>query len=315
MQNKSAYTREFYAITEAIGKFRHYLLGHKFIIRTDQKSLKSLMDQSLQTPDQQAWLPKFLGYDFTIEYKPRKDNQAADALSRSFFMAWSNRETNLMSKIKQATPLDPHLQDVIQACAAGNPPNHNYAYTDGLLQWKQRVVIPRNEEIIQLLLKEYHSSPIKGHDGINRTMAMLSSQFYWPSMLKDITYYVQECLICQQAKSATTLPAGLLQPLPIPNQVWKDIAMDFITGLPPSNGYTIIMVVIDRLSKYAYLAPLKADYNSKSVAELFINVVVKLYGFPRTIVSDRDKIFISHFWQHLFKLSGTTLNMSTTYHP
>ncbi|WVZ26157.1 hypothetical protein V8G54_004701 [Vigna mungo] len=315
MQHKSAYTREFYAITEAIAKFRHYLLGHKFIIRTDQKSLKSLMDQSLQTPEQQAWLHKFLGYDFTIEYKPGKENQAADALSRSFFMAWSNRETTLMTKIQHATQLDPHLQAVIQACASGKPLNSNYSYSDGLLQWKHRVVIPRDNEIIQLLLNEYHNSTIGGHAGITRTMARLSSQFYWPGMLKDITQYVQECLICQQAKSATTLPAGLLQPLPIPNQVWEDIAMDFITGLPPSNGYTVIMVVIDRLSKYAHLAPLKADYTSKTVADVFINMVVKLHGFPNTIVSDRDKIFISQFWQHLFKLSGTTLNMSMAYHP
>jgi hypothetical protein len=70
MQKQSAYTRELLAITEALAKFRHYLLGNKFIIRTDQRSLKSLMDQSLQTPEQQVWLHKFLGFDFKIEYKP-----------------------------------------------------------------------------------------------------------------------------------------------------------------------------------------------------------------------------------------------------
>lgn len=81
MQHQSTYVRELYAISEAIAKFRHYLLGHKFIIRTDQKSLRSLHDQSIQTPEQQAWLHKFLGYDFSIEYKSGKDNIAADSLS------------------------------------------------------------------------------------------------------------------------------------------------------------------------------------------------------------------------------------------
>lgn len=81
MQRQSAYIRELFAITEAMAWFRHYLLGHKFIIRTDQKSLRSLTDQAIQTPEQQAWLHKFLGYNFTIEYKPGKDNLAADALS------------------------------------------------------------------------------------------------------------------------------------------------------------------------------------------------------------------------------------------
>ncbi|MCI29691.1 enzymatic polyprotein, partial [Trifolium medium] len=81
-QKQSTYVREFRAITEALAKFRHYLLGHKFIIRTDQKSLKALLEQTLQTPEQQAWLHKFIGFDFTIEYKPGKENVAADALSR-----------------------------------------------------------------------------------------------------------------------------------------------------------------------------------------------------------------------------------------
>ncbi|XP_073225683.1 uncharacterized mitochondrial protein AtMg00860-like [Cicer arietinum] len=86
-QKQSAYFREMLAIAEAISKFRHYLLGHRFIIRTDQKSLRSLMDKKLQTPEQQQWLHRFLGYDFTIEYKPRMDNLAADALSRVMYLS------------------------------------------------------------------------------------------------------------------------------------------------------------------------------------------------------------------------------------
>lgn len=91
--------------------------------------------------------------------------------------------------------------------------------------------------------------------------------------------------------------------------------MDFITGLPSSNGFIVILVVIDRLSKYGHFSPLKTDYSSKSVAKDFVKTVVKLHGIPKTIVSDRDKVFLSHFWQQLFKLIGTSLHMSTAYHP
>ena len=94
----------------------------------------------------------------------------------------------------------------------------------------------------------------------------------------------------------------LLQPLPIPNQVWEDIALDFITGLPPSFGYSIIMVVVDRLSKFGHFIPMKLDFNSRSVAEAFVTNIVKLYGIPKAIVSDGDKAFLSTFWQQLFKL-------------
>ena len=81
MQHKSAYVREMYAIIEVITKFRHYLLGHQFIIKSDQQSFRALLDQNLQTPEQQKWLPKLLGYDFKIKYKPGKENIPADCLS------------------------------------------------------------------------------------------------------------------------------------------------------------------------------------------------------------------------------------------
>ena len=91
--------------------------------------------------------------------------------------------------------------------------------------------------------------------------------------------------------------------------------MDFITGLPLVKGFSVIMVIIDRLSKYAHFLPLKADYSSKSVADTFMNNLVKLHGIEKSIVSDRHKIFTSLFWQQLFKLQGTTLAMSSVYHP
>lgn len=91
--------------------------------------------------------------------------------------------------------------------------------------------------------------------------------------------------------------------------------MDFIVGLPNSYGYTTIMVVVDRLTKYAHFVAMKSDFNSKSVAEAFMTYVVKLHDVPRTIVSDRDKVFTSSFWKNLFQLQGTILAMSSAYHP
>lgn len=119
MQHKSAYVRELYVVTEAMAKFRHYILDHKFIIRTDQQSLKALTDQTIQTPEQQKWLHKFLGYDFTIEYKPGKDNVVADALSRSFCMALSGPVNPLLSLIITAVNVDPSLSQIKLQCLQG----------------------------------------------------------------------------------------------------------------------------------------------------------------------------------------------------
>lgn len=91
--------------------------------------------------------------------------------------------------------------------------------------------------------------------------------------------------------------------------------MDFITSLPPTRGYTVIMVMIDRLSKYAHFAPLSAHYTSKQVAEVFLSHVIRLHGMPQSIVSDRDKVFTSSFWRALCQLQGIQLQMSSAYHP
>jgi hypothetical protein len=112
-QKQSTYIRELLAITEALSKFRHYLLGHKFIIKTGQKSLKSLMEQSLQTPEQQAWFHKSIGFDFQIEYKPGKDNIHADALSRLCLLAWSEPQNHFIHELQKAVQTDAELQDII----------------------------------------------------------------------------------------------------------------------------------------------------------------------------------------------------------
>jgi len=91
--------------------------------------------------------------------------------------------------------------------------------------------------------------------------------------------------------------------------------MDIIGELPKSEGMDTILVVVDRLTKYAHFIALAHPYNAKDVVELFLKKVVKLYGFSESIISDKDKIFMSSFWTELFKMAGTKLKFSYAYHP
>ena len=126
---------------------------------------------------------------------------------------------------------------------------------------------------------------------------------------------VRECVVCQRNKPNLAAYPGLLQPLPLPNSIWSHISMDFIESLPKSQGKTVILVVVDRLSKYAHFLPLSHPFTAIDVAQQFLDNIYKLHGLPTTIVSDRDKVFLSTFWKELFKLLQVKLHMSTSYHP
>ncbi|GJT89631.1 retrotransposon-related protein [Tanacetum coccineum] len=106
-----------------------------------------------------------------------------------------------------------------------------------------------------------------------------------------------------------------LIPLPIPEKIWSSISMDFIEKLPNSHGKTVILVVVDRMSKYAHFIALQHPFTASTVAKVFLDNVYRLHGMPESIISDRDTIFLSHFWQSLFKVLKVQLKMSTAYHP
>lgn len=131
----------------------------------------------------------------------------------------------------------------------------------------------------------------------------------------DTREFINKCDICQRHKYDASAYLGLLQPLPIPKGVWTDICLDFIEGLPKSNGKEVILVVVDRLSKYEHFMSLQHPYTAQSVVQCFLDNVYKLHGMPVTMTSDRDPIFLSSFWQELFALQGVQLQRSTAYHP
>jgi hypothetical protein len=108
---------------------------------------------------------------------------------------------------------------------------------------------------------------------------------------------------------------GLLQPLPVPAQVWEELSMDFITHLPNSFGHTVIWVVCDRLTKFVHFIALPTHFTAEDLAHCFSIEVCRLQGIPKTIISDCDPLFLSKFWKELFKTQGTTLKYNTAYHP
>ncbi|MCI18126.1 hypothetical protein A2U01_0039278, partial [Trifolium medium] len=152
-----------------------------------------------------------------------------------------------------------------------------YTYRNGVLLYEGRLVISSQSALIHTLLEEFHSSPQGGHSGFYKTYRRLAANVYWIGMKREVQEYVRQCDVCQRQKYMATSPGGLLQPLPIPERIWEDISIDFITGLPKSKGFEAILVVVDRLSKYSHFIPLKHPYTAKSIAEIFCKEVVRLH--------------------------------------
>jgi hypothetical protein len=134
-------------------------------------------------------------------------------------------------------------------------------------------------------------------------------------MSADIQKYVVECDLCQRNKNENVSTPGLLHPLHIPNKKWEEISMDFIEGLPISEEKDKILVVVDKLTKYAHFIGVRKIDSTKQRAEIFFKNIYKLHGFPKFIVNDIDAKFKGNFWREFFKQIRTSLNMSSTYHP
>ena len=134
-------------------------------------------------------------------------------------------------------------------------------------------------------------------------------------MKKDILTFVTKCDICQCNKGETVNTPWSLQSLPIPAFIWIDISMDFIVGLPKAGNKSVIMVVVNHLSKHAHFCSLTHPFTPIMVPQVFIDQIFKLHGMPTSIVSDCDPPLTITFWKELFKLQGMQLNMSRIYHP
>ena len=176
--------------------------------------------------------------------------------------------------------------------------------------------IPKVEDLKEQCLKEVHDSPYSGHCGVHKTRDLLLRAYWWPGWSKDVHEYVRTCASCQRNKAGNTKRAGQLQPLPIPDAPWESVGMDWITHLPATpRDHTSIMVCVDRLSKMVHLIATKDKSGAEETARLFFDHVIKLHGVPKSIVSDRDARFPSHFWAALCDHLGVSRNLSTAFHP
>jgi hypothetical protein len=154
-----------------------------------------------------------------------------------------------------------------------------------------------------------------GHFGHENMLSKLNGSYFWPRMRTNVKKFVGRCMICQHTKGKRK-NTGLYQPLPILERPWDAVSMDFILGLPRTQrGCDSIFVVIDRFSKMAHFIPCQKTSDATHIANLFLKEVIRIHGFPGSIISDQDTKFVGHFWSNLGKNMGTSFSFSSAYHP
>ncbi|CAM8888386.1 unnamed protein product [Rhodiola kirilowii] len=259
-------------------------------------------------------------YSFEIHYKQGKENYAADALSRVtgsqlLQITLSQAHQGFYDSIKLLWQADPNLRKIISDLQVDPTTHPRFTYTNDELRYKGKLVIGNDSASKLHIFKWLHDSAVGGHSGRDATLHRIKSLFYWPKMSTEVQNYVRNCTVCQQNKYNLSAKPRLLQPLPVPEGVWQSISMDFIEGLPSSLNKHCILVVIDRLSKNAHFLALSHPYTAIHVAQVYMDNIFKLHGMPRSIISDRDPIFLSQVWKELSRVHGVDLNFSTAYHP
>ncbi|GKC96593.1 retrotransposable element Tf2 [Tanacetum coccineum] len=218
----STYEKEFLAVVAALDKWKGYLLDRHFKIRTYHFSLKYLLNQKLTTPFQFKWLPKLLGYDYEIVYKKGSENVVADALSRmdssgEFLQIYvSSVSSGVWDKVKDSWKNDLDTQNLIKSLEHHSYKGNKYSWTGEILKRKGKV-------------------------------------FYWKGLKKMVKQMVRDCDVCQRQKPDLSAYPGLIQPLPIPERIWKEISMDFIEKLPTSHGKLVILTEVVNRSLGCYL--------------------------------------------------------------
>lgn len=160
-----------------------------------------------------------------------------------------------------------------------------------------------------------HDSKLFCHPGACRTLTQLRRRFWWPTMEADVREYVAACPTCARNKSSNQPPAGLLQPLPVPSRPWSHISVDFVTGLPPSDGNTVVLTVVDRFSKSVHFIALPKLPTAFETANLLVQHVFRIHGIPQDIVSDRGPQFTSQVWKAFCNALGAMVSLSSGFHP
>src|SRR5215475_2256717 len=347
--NYDIHDKEMLAIVRALEEWRHFLKGarHKFEIWTDHKNLEYFMAEKKLNRRQARWSLYLAWFDFALHHRPGKSMGKADALSRradhgdgggdndnivllraEMFavralegVTFEGVEREVVRDIRRGIREEKYddatstaVQELLRM-KAKSLRSAEWRKADGLLYFRDRLYVPNDPELRRQIVEQHHDSKLAGHPGRWKTLELVSRSYWWPQMSRYIGQYCKTCDMCLRTKIQHRLPLGELHPLPIPEERWQVMTVDFIVELPDSHGHDAIMVVVDTVGKRAHFIPTHTTVTALGAARLYLHNVWKLHGLSESVVSDRGPQFVAEFMRELSRLLGIKIAASTAYHP
>ncbi|GJT93741.1 RNA-directed DNA polymerase [Tanacetum coccineum] len=284
----STYDKEFYAIVRSLDTWRHYLLSNEFVLFSDHEALKFINGQHKLKPRHAKWVEFIQAFSFVIRHKVGSDNQVADALSRRHSLI-----TTMQIRVQGFDSFrglycdDPDFREIWSKC--DNGPFQQFSKLDGYLFKGARLCIPLCS-LREAIILEGHAGGLAGHFGRDKTLALLREQFLLGP------------------RCGRWMSTGFLRGV-------EDVSLDFVLGLPRTQrAKASVMVVVDRFLKMAHFVPCLKMFDASQVARSYFAEIVKLHGVPKTLTSDQDVKFVSHFWRTLWTRLGS-VNRTTSKSP
>jgi reverse transcriptase-like protein/integrase-like protein/chromodomain-containing protein len=334
-RNYSTPDKELLAIVQTLKKYRHYLQGTKYpvIVKSDHQNLRKFTTTKTLNARQARWAEELSAYDFVIEYVRGKENTVADALSRRpdyrdedvqsepaclfkeeegvlklnsiRMVSMENNDKELTEKIRGEMKNYEKRTDLIED-------------ENGFKRFKGLLFVPSNME--QEVIRAHHDGLENGHPGIARVMEKIQRSFYFAGMYRKVKKYITTCDSCNRNKYTHQKPFGkLIIEEKRATRPWEFITADFVE-MPATrhvlykNVLNAILVVVDTFSKFTVLLPSRKEVTTEEAYHLLWERVFAVFGIPRKMLSDRDKIFKTERWSDKMKAIGSEQVLSTSHH-
>jgi transposase InsO family protein len=346
-RNYEIYDRELLAIIRALEEWRHYIQGspHTTTILSDHKNLTYYRDARKLNRRQARWSLYLSEFDVKLTHVSGTKMIQSDALSRrpDFIPAEDNDnnditmlpdglfvnliDLDLQERITTCNDLDTDATTALASLLEQNPTMLRNDLNDWTLEkvndnnvlfYKGKNYIPRDTELRRDIAKSFHDHETAGHPGELETFNAIRQHYWWPGLRTFVKNYVRGCGVCQQFKidRQPSKPAFLPTEGATSTRPFAHCSMDFITDLPPIDGFDSILVVVDQgLTKGVILTPCNKTITAEGTAELLLDNLYKRFGLPDKLISDRGPQFASKAFIELLKLLGIKSALSTAYHP